>query len=156
MLIRSVYLDLEGADLTGKSTLLKTTFKSSDYSKIMCFHDRGVLTHFVYNDLYKRYPEDYELWYNAVTDFCRHHGIVLLVADDNNILRHRYDNLRQDDIYKREEIVKVNTHYKLVYSSFLKFFVNVKQIIIDNKTPIEIFEEACEHYEFILKKVTQR
>jgi thymidylate kinase len=152
MLKRPVYIDLEGADLTGKSTLLKMTFKASDYSKILCFHDRGILTHCVYNELYNRFTEDKALWYEQLILFCRDNAIVLLVADDNNILRNRYNNLRQDDIYKREEIVKVNIHYQKVYTKILRYYENVRQIIIDNKTPYEIFEEASEHYELMLRK----
>ena len=153
MLKRPVYIDLEGGDLVGKSTLLKATFKMSDYSKIMCFHDRGVLTHFVYNDLYKRFPEDSQMWLDQLLSFCRDHAIILLVADDNNILRKRFAE-RSDEIYKREEIVKINIHYKQVYIKNLQYFENVKQIIIDNKTPVEIFKEASEHYEFMLRKAS--
>ena len=149
-----MYIDLEGADLTGKSTLLKTTFHSSDYSKIMCFHDRGILTHYVYNTLYKRYLEDILMWKDQLLRFAQNSGIILLVANDNNILRERYDNLRKDDIYKREEIVKINTHYQQIYMETLQYFENIKQIIIDNKSPLEIFEEASEHYEFMLRKAT--
>ena len=153
MLKRPVYIDLEGGDLVGKSTLLKATFKMSDYSKIMCFHDRGVLTHFVYNDLYKRFPEDSQMWLDQLLAFCRDHAIILLVADDNNILRKRFAE-RSDEIYKREEIVKINIHYKQVYIKNLQYCENVKQIIIDNKTPVEIFKEASEHYEFMLRKAS--
>lgn len=153
MLKRPVYIDLEGGDLVGKSTLLKATFKMSDYSKIMCFHDRGVLTHFVYNDLYKRFPEDSQMWLDQLLSFCRDHAIILLVADDNNILRKRFAE-RSDEIYKREEIVKINIHYKQVYIKNLQYCENVKQIIIDNKTPVEIFKEASEHYEFMLRKAS--
>lgn len=151
MLNRPVYIDLEGADLTGKSTLLKTTFKHTEYSKIICFHDRGVLTHFAYNSHYKRYPEDQLLWLEELDDFASKNGIILLVADDNDVLRNRYDKLRQDDIYGREQVVKINTYYKYLYADYLHLFSGVKQIIIDGKSSMEILEEAKELYEKILR-----
>ena len=148
MLNRPVYIDLEGADLTGKSTLLKTTFKESEYSKIMCFHDRGVLTHYLYNVTFDRYPDNDSLWYNELCDFVQSNGIVILHGSDEE-LRKRFFN-RSDDIFKIHKILNINDAYLQLYNNCLHAFPTVKLINVDNKTPLQVYEEAEKLYLYML------
>lgn len=143
-----IYIDLEGADLTGKSTLLKTTFKESDYSKIMCFHDRGILTHCLYNKIFDRFPENRKLWANELYDFVENNGIIILIASKEELIN-RYHN-RNDDIFKLENIIKMNDAYIKIYMDVLESFDTVKLISVDKKTPLQVYEEAIELYEHML------
>lgn len=148
MLNRPVYIDLEGADLTGKSTLLKDTFRKGDYSKIMCFHDRGILTHYIYNMVFKRYGEDLPLWWNELQDFIKYNGIIILVGSEVELVN-RYHK-RSDDLFKLPNIVKMNEAYKRLYRDFLSSFFTVKMIEIDGKTPDQIYREAEKLYAYML------
>jgi thymidylate kinase len=148
MLKRPIYIDLEGADLTGKSTLLKTTFKQGDFSKILCFHDRGILTHFLYNMIFERYDEDASLWRNELYNFIENNGIIILVGSDAELVN-RYQ-LRSDDIFKLSHILKVNKAYKKFYRDFLSTFHTVKLIEIDGKTPQQIYNDAESFYTYML------
>lgn len=156
MLNRPVYIDLEGADLTGKTTLLKTTFRKGDYSKILCFHDRGILTHYVYNMNFGRYPEDLDLWHHELIEFAKYNGIIILAAQDLRTLEDRFKQRGGDDLFRLGEIFEINEQYKLVYCSLLYIFPTVKLIYIENKTPKQIYEEAEKLYYDILEKVTCR
>lgn len=148
MLNKATYIDLEGADLTGKSTLLKTTFKNSEYSKIMCFHDRGILTHYLYNTTFNRYKEDELIWYNELFDFIHSNGIIILHASEAE-LRKRFFS-RSDDIFKINKILDVNKRYLEIYNNYLCLFPTIKIIEVDNKTPIEVYEEAKKLYIYML------
>lgn len=153
MLIDPVYIDIEGADLTGKSTLLKTTFHESEYSKIMCFHDRGVLTHFIYNKEFGRYKEDLIMWLQEVVKFIQKNGIILLVASEEELKRRHA--LRSDDCFKLDAILKINEAYIKFYGKFLCDYENVRLICVgDGKTPLEVYNEAKILYEKMLRKVT--
>jgi thymidylate kinase len=146
MLNRRIYIDLEGADLTGKSTLLKTTFKEGDYSKIMCFHDRGIMTHYVYNKCFNRYPEDLDMWFNGIIEFLKYGkgGIIILTASENT-LRHRFLQ-RNDDFFKLDKILAVNDEYIELYFKLSHAYDTLKLISTDNKTPKEIYKEATALY----------
>jgi len=148
MLNRPVYIDLEGADLTGKSTLLKDTFRKGDYSKIMCFHDRGILTHYIYNQTFERYGEDLSLWWNELTGFIKHNGIIVLVGSEAELVN-RYQK-RSDDLFKLSNIVKMNEAYKKLCRDFLSSFFTVKVIEIDGKTPDQIYREAEKLYIYMM------
>jgi thymidylate kinase len=150
MLSDPVYIDLEGADLTGKSTLLKSTFHEGEYSKIMCFHDRGILTHFVYNKEFKRYIEDLTMWMGELVKFVKKNGIIILVASEEELTRRH--SLRSDDCFKLGQILQINEAYVTIYGKFLCDFENVRLIYVDKKTPFEIYEEAKSLYQEILEK----
>ena len=150
MLNRPIYIDLEGSDLTGKSTLLKTTFKESEYSKIMCFHDRGILTHYLYNKLFNRYPEDNLKWLFELDSFVENNGIIILVGSDAELIN-RYQ-LRSDDLFKLSNILEVNGAYKAIYRDYLYTFPTVRLIEIDGKTPQKVYEEAEKLYRYMLER----
>jgi len=145
MLKQPIYIDLEGADLTGKSTLLKTTFKVSDYSKILCFHDRGILTHYLYNRVFERFPENRKLWNQELYDFVQDNGIIILAANKETLIN-RYQT-RSDDLFKLDNIMKMNEAYVDIYTAWLHSFDTVKLINVDNKNPMQIYKEAEELYE---------
>lgn len=148
MLKRPIYIDLEGGDLTGKTTLLKTTFKESDYSKIMCFHDRGILTHYLYNKLFDRYPEDNLKWLFELDRFVENNGIIILVGSVEELTdRFRF---RNDDLFKLANILEINQAYKAIYRDYLYLFPTVKLIEIDGKTPLQIYNEAELFYAYML------
>jgi thymidylate kinase len=152
MLNRPIYIDLEGADLTGKSTLLKTTFKESEYSKIMCFHDRGILTHYLYNRLFNRYPEDNLKWLFELDKFVENNGIIILVGSAAE-LANRY-RLRNDDLFRLANILKINDEYRSIYKNYLYAFSTVELIEIDGKTPLQIYKEAEKLYLYMLGRGT--
>lgn len=150
MLEKPVYIDLEGADLTGKSTLLKTTFKHSDYSKILCFHDRGILTHYLYNATFKRYLDDLIIWLNELNNFVQSNGIVILHASDD-LIKTRFGE-RSDDLFKLDNILKINKAYKEVYFDVLRPNKTVRFIEVDGKSPEQIMTEASDLYYYMLLK----
>ena len=150
MLRRPIYIDLEGGDLTGKSTLLKTTFKESEYSKIMCFHDRGILTHHVYNTLFDRYQDNHLMWHNELYKFVQNNGIIILVGSVTELVN-RYQ-LRSDDLFKLSNILEVNEAYRRIYRDFLYVFKTVKLIEIDGKTPLQVYEDAEKLYLYMLER----
>jgi thymidylate kinase len=145
MLRQPTYIDLEGADLTGKSTLLKTTFKVSDYSKILCFHDRGILTHYLYNKVFERFPENKKLWNEELYKFVQDNGIIILTASKETLIN-RYQS-RSDDLFKLENIIKMNDAYVEIYIDWLSSFDTVKMIDVGNKNPMQVYKEAEELYE---------
>lgn len=153
MLRQPVYIDLEGADLTGKSTLLKTTFKESDYSKIMCFHDRGILTHYLYNKVFNRFQENSGIWSSQLYDFIQNNGIIILTANIDE-LEKRFKE-RSDDLFKLENIIKMNDAYTDIYHHWLSSFDTVRRIHVDNKTPLQVYEEAKDLYDLMLMRGTQ-
>jgi len=148
MLNRPVYIDLEGADLTGKPTLLKTTFRESEYSKIMCFHDRGILTHYLYNKTFDRYEDNELMWYNELYNFVQSNGIIILVGSEGELRKRFFD--RSDDIFKINKILDINREYLNIYNNYLYVFPTVKLIKIDGKTPFKIYEEAEKLYLYML------
>lgn len=150
MLKRPVYIDLEGSDLTGKSTLLHMTFHESDYSKEMCFHDRGILTQYLYNSYLGRYEEDNELWALELYNFVSKNGIIILVANGDT-LEQRF-NGRGDEEFKLDAIRKINEEYCAFYDNILYAYPTVKRIFVDGKTPKEVFDEAKPFYEYMLKR----
>lgn len=148
MLVKPLYIDLEGADLTGKSTLLKTTFKHSEYSKILCFHDRGILTHYLYNATFGRYNDDLILWLNELIEFVKKNGIVILHASDE-LVTERFKQ-RSDDLFKLDNILRINRAYKDIYFDVLKPYKTVEYIEVDGKTPEQILSEASALYYYML------
>jgi len=148
MLKRPIYIDLEGADLTGKSTLLKTTFKESEYSKIMCFHDRGILTQVVYNVTFGRYKEDHYLWMRELIKFIESNGIIILVGSPEELSKRFHK--RSDDCFKLDAILQINEEYASFYLTVLKNFPTVKCINIDGKTPMQIYQEAEKLYLYMI------
>jgi len=148
MLRRPIYIDLEGGDLTGKSTLLKTTFKESEYSKIMCFHDRGILTHYLYNEIFNRYEDDNLMWHNELYDFVQNNGIIILVGSTTELVN-RYQ-IRSDDLFKLNNVLRMNEAYREIYRDSLYAFETVKLIEIDGKTPLQVYEEAEKLYLYML------
>jgi len=148
MLRRPIYIDLEGGDLTGKSTLLKTTFKESEYSKIMCFHDRGILTHCLYNEIFNRYEDDNLMWHNELYDFVQNNGIIILVGSTTELVN-RYQ-IRSDDLFKLNNVLRMNEAYREIYRDSLYAFETVKLIEIDGKTPLQVYEEAEKLYLYML------
>lgn len=148
MLRRPIYIDLEGSDLTGKSTLLKTTFREGEYSKIMCFHDRGILTHYLYNKVFERYMDSHLMWHNELYNFVQNNGIIILVGSATELVD-RYQ-IRSDDIFKLNSVLRMNEEYRAIYRDFLYVFPTVKLIEIGDKTPLEIYQEAEKLYLYML------
>lgn len=148
MLNRPIYIDLEGADLTGKSTLLKMTFKEGDFSKIMCFHDRGILTHYVYNVAFNRFPEDHVMWVGELIKFVKHNGIIILIGGRDELTK-RFKE-RSDDCFKLESILRINEEYASIYQEVLYKYPTVKCIVVNEKTPIEVYREAEKHYYYMV------
>jgi len=145
MMIRPIYIDLEGADLTGKSTLLMTTFKEGDYSKLMCFHDRGIMTHYVYNKCFNRFPEDLDMWFDQLIKFLEAgNGIIILTAGVSTI-GERFGE-RSDDLFKLDRILAVNEEYIKLYFELSPTYDTVRLISTDDKTPKEIYKEASSFY----------
>ena len=152
MLKRPIYIDLEGADLTGKTTLLKTTFREGDYSKILCFHDRGIMTHYVYNKCFRRFTEDLDMWFNEFIHFLEAgNGVVILTANENTIRKRFFD--RNDDLFKLDRILAVNKEYVKLYfelknthDTALLIKSTVCLISTDDKTPEEVYKEASSFY----------
>jgi len=144
-MIRPIYIDLEGADLTGKSTLLMTTFKEGDYSKLMCFHDRGIMTHYVYNKCFNRFPEDLDMWFDQLIKFLEAgNGIIILTAGVSTI-GERFGE-RSDDLFKLDRILAVNEEYIKLYFELSPTYDTVRLISTDDKTPKEIYKEASSFY----------
>jgi thymidylate kinase len=116
----------------------------------MCFHDRGILTHCLYNKVFNRFPENRKLWANELYDFVENNGIIILTASKEELIN-RYHQ-RSDDIFKLENVLKMNDAYVDAYIEFLGSFDTVRLISVDNKTPLQVYEEAAMLYEEMYRR----
>jgi hypothetical protein len=119
----------------------------------MCFHDRGILTQYLYNTLFGRYEEDNEIWATELYRFIQNNGILILVANSKTLEKRFSD--RSDDIFKFDSIRRINDEYNAFYENLLYAYPTVARIFIEDKTPKEIFEEAKPFYEYMLKRGRQ-
>lgn len=140
---------LEGNDLTGKTSFQKAMFRMPDcpVSKMLFTGDRGILTHYLYNQYFSRYPELESCYVNDLVDHLSNNGMVILTLN-NASLSKRFKE-RGDDLYDIDTIFGMNSLYN-ANAEGLKNIPFVKVIEADDKSIAQTIAEATPWFNMMM------
>lgn len=132
---------VEGNDLVGKTSFQKAMFRMPDcpVSKRLFTGDRGILTHYLYNQYFSRYPELESCYINDLIDHISSNGTIILTLN-NASLSKRFKE-RGDDLYDIDTIFGMNSLYN-ANAEGLKNIPFVKVIEADDKSIAQTIAEA--------------
>lgn len=134
-------ITIEGGDLTGKTTFRRAIFDMEDSAgKKLFIGDRGILTHLLYNQYFKRYPELADAYKKDLVDYLSNNGLIILSLSDKAIAE-RFKE-RGDHLYDLEPILGMNALYN-ANAEGLKNIPFVKVIKADDKTVAQTIEFAA-------------
>lgn len=134
-------ITIEGGDLTGKTTFRRAIFDMENSAgKKMFIGDRGILTHLLYNQYFKRYQELADAYKKDLVDYLSNNGLVILSLSDKAITK-RFEE-RGDHLYDLEPILGMNSLYN-ANAEDLENIPFVKVIKADGKTVAQTIAEAA-------------
>lgn len=140
---------VEGNDLVGKTSFQKAMFRMPDcpVSKMLFTGDRGILTHYLYNQYFSRYPELESCYINDLVDHLSNNGTIILTLD-NDSLSKRFKE-RGDDLYDIDTIFGMNSLYN-ANAEGLKNIPFVKVIEADGKSIAQTIAEATPWFNMMM------
>ena len=141
-------ITIEGGDLTGKTTFRRAIFEMPNSAgKKLFIGDRGILTHYLYNQYFSRYAE-LELCYVAdLIDYLSNNGLIILSLD-NATLSKRFKE-RGDHLYDIDTIFGMNSLYN-ANADGLENIPFVKVIKADGMTVAQTIAEAAPWLEMMM------
>lgn len=137
-----MFIIFEGADKTGKSTLIKRLNEATDYKHWVL--DRGIISSIVYNDIYKRKNE--KMYFKYLEKIKEINPLIIFTYSSIENIEGRLNN-------SKEELPNVQKEYGLegIQFKFLDYIQKsgLRYVIVSTNKTIE------ENLDYILKVIEE-